>query len=1012
MATEEPQFTFQLGTDHNRRLGKPCGKAPRSQTPPVAPAAAAPAPQEISEYLENLLSGEDADHHGEENMEIEEPQTPQHTQHHHNHHEDMHIILPGEEPLSTRQPPPSAIEEPRTPATEPLALPSSSINYEEFAQAYMQCAHLEARYTEQLFRKDNLHPSLTAETVLTVLDSDPSVRLSFPFMVAASEYVECVKEHAKELSIYSVHPDNLTKLILDQLDAATVATGTKNYEHFPLLTILLSGAFPTSKMIKEAGLAKLAAFGDYIDPANLIAKFASISFKKGVVEGFAVTKARAKALEEAEKKRAKEAAAAAAKPQPVAAPPTAAANQSPFMKKMLAMRAKPAPAAATTPAPAADPTIGLTPSISPEMLAAAKSELIAKLASQIKDKNPTISEAIVSYCAELTEDVIVSGEAAYFGDRLISALVDPAQASLSISDQALEPFTREDSPVPNCWIPFNEFTHRQRAALIIYILLNFYNTLFHTTHAEEEASEVDSFAPLALHKIAAQIIDTDSAPNPIMAMFKRPEAATPAPASTGLGLGKSNSSVPKPSPKPATTKSSKSSSSKKRKRSDDNNNNDEAEEGTSSDKPIKVSDSTTTTAGGEEKVPTPKAKRVKRGTVDASFFEVSADGNLCSYRPPSEASKTLREAITDKPQPIRMFISPDEALFTEGKEAFESAFNVSIDAKKKRPAINGGPHDFTLVFTDPTDKNGDENRYGSLQVTFVHFTGGRTGREKSPAVVATDSDNESDDEAMSIEEVDDGEDGEVKVSETDIAKATPDWKYYKPLYSDAFKNGGATTTEYRTYYNQFIRTIVKKHLPEATTLSESMVKLAKFNDALFNRQGNYNGIVIIIAHTARSMDTRENAPKIFVPLGRRTKSGISYSHLEDDEKLRKAMERVLHHSVRAYKPYTDPKSGTFYRSYIGSHASSHDGSEPRIYTTKSAMGGKATFITSDQVSSKAKRFAAVCLSCTSPLHVDDYAVIGKVPAFPIIRCAGCSPAFRTFGRSGQKTRGLGLCPNH
>jgi len=692
-------------------------------------------------------------------------------------------------------------------------------------------------------------------------------------------------------------------------------------------------------------VAALSALIDYLDPVNLITAHGSVVFKAGAVEAHATAQAHAKA-------KTQTLAAAAANP---AAGGSAAS--SPTMKRLLALRqAKAAEAAAVL------PTVGLVPSISEAMLTAAKMDLISQLATRLRTKFPSISEALLVHCSDTS-----AGSASDLADKLLTALVDPAQANLDISDLALGPF-QQASPA-KCWVPFDTAVRpRQRAALIIYLLLSFYTALFHSAGGAvvPEDGAVEAFSPLALERIAAQLELADA--NPIIALLTG--AASPA-------------SSPAAAPKAA---------SKKRKRGPPAH----EEKGASAAQPIPVDD--TGDAVMEQPQPQPPAandsddegaavapppKRTKRSSngnggmaaVPIEYFKLSKTGNTVAYRPPADAPEVHRLALCTDPQPIRTLVPPSEAL----RASAEGAFNLVIDPSTHRPSLQGAPRDFTLLFTNAAADGGSvEGRLGSLQVTFVYnIFSTQQWAKKHVGVVPNPS----------------------------------DIKNYKPLYSDVFAHGGgASTDEFRTYFNDFVAYATKR-LSKPTTLADSMLKLDTYNQRVWEKRASFNGAVIVIAHTARGQSTRDPGPRIYFPYG----VAASIDQDGDDEDLRKAMQHLLHHSRRAYLPHTDPATGTEYRPYTASHGiGAHAGDDDLVYQLTN--DGSAAVTPRGELPADYRHFAAVCLCCVAPLHLDDFAAPPQnqfaLPALPLLRCAGCSPALRARPRHGHKQRGLGLCPNH
>ena len=1077
MATEELAFTFNLGQTGNRRLGHGAVRSsppqqqsqsrpqqsPSSPSVPTTtattavPTSAEETARAMNEFLENILSGESDGGAGcEDPMTLEAPRTPDavNTQpappppppQSVPLHQSADCVLPGddedeeeddmegvEEPSTPVMPAPTGISATASsaPAPAPAPVPTKTAldtTIEMVSRAYMNCAKMEAHLTSQVFESSNLHPSLSAEKVLELLDDDPTTNLTFPFMLSAEDYLERAKEHTEHLAIYSLSPALLRKLIVERMDQEISERGSESLDHFPLLSILLSGALPSFETVqkKADGLEKLSAFGDFIDPVNLISKFAAITVKTSAVEAQAITKARAKA----------DAAAKAAAPQPPSQPtPTNS-----FIKKLLARRSQ---AASTATAPESVDVTKLTPSISPAMMEETAKEMIREAAVAIRDANPTLLEVIISYYASGGDFSALMVESLFDGDK--SSDINPENGIPT----SLEPFARPDEVKPKCWIPFDKFDPKYRTAVIIYFLLNVYTTLVHQDSQLLESRQIESFSPLSIQAIASKL----TMPNPISELFETTttanESAPPKSIASSVASAKKTKSVSISVP----TKE-KAAASRKRKRSasdEESANEADAETIVAATTPTET---TATPKAKRAKVAGSATKNTKSGKVDPTFFKISEDGNTVSYQPPETASDAVKGALTSKPQAIRKIIDPYEALVDVKKSPEEEndvadAFNVAIDSQKNRLAL-GAPKDFTLVFTDPRDNDGDSRRYGTLQVTFVHYTDGQTGRGDKKNAVGTaknstikktikvaDSDSEDDDSSDSDEDGDDG-DEQMNLDENYVrdveSRSTFDWTYYKPLYSNVFNNGGVSTANFVKYFNRFLRTMQEK-FPQATTLSKSMIMLAKFNDGVFARQGDYNGALVVIAHTDRSRDTREPAPKVFFPQGRKAKNAsgkkMSYAHLEDNDNLNKMMEGVLRHSVRCYKPRVDAKTGTWSRSYISAHAQEARGLppvadqttaandvDPRIYYVNSVDGcGRVKLITADKLPQQGKcvRFSAVCLCCNGPKHLDDYAFGPKVkmiPAYPLIRCAGCSPAFRKIARSGLKTRFNGFCPHH
>lgn len=128
--------------------------------------------------------------------------------------------------------------------------------------------------------------------------------------------------------------------------------------------------------------------------------------------------------------------------------------------------------------------------------------------------------------------------------------------------------------------------------------------------------------------------------------------------------------------------------------------------------------------------------------------------------------------------------------------------------------------------------------------------------------------------------------------------------------------------------------------------------------------------------------------------------------LTDEDSLYKNNDfvKILAHSKNCYKAFKDSKNQE-HSPY--SHVHYSDGMPCYFSLDVSTISGDDTTFDSttydDIEAVKARhpviRFTAGCISCNQPSHLDEYAFVlddetGPTP-FPIIRCAGCSPVFRT-----------------
>lgn len=190
--------------------------------------------------------------------------------------------------------------------------------------------------------------------------------------------------------------------------------------------------------------------------------------------------------------------------------------------------------------------------------------------------------------------------------------------------------------------------------------------------------------------------------------------------------------------------------------------------------------------------------------------------------------------------------------------------------------------------------------------------------------------------------------------------------------------------------------------------------------------GDWTGAVFPIFPTAHTVGTAHPYPHTYFPYLEEASAGddaedegkrkggkkAAVKVLTDEDSLYKNTDfgKVLGHSKNCYKPFKDSKNQE-HSPY--SHVHYADG-KACYYTLKcsefSADDTAFNATTFDDIEEVANtvdgnqviRFTAGCVSCNQPSHLDEYAVelddcdddIGPTP-FPIIRCAGCSPVFRT-----------------
>jgi hypothetical protein len=923
-------------------------------------------------------------------------------------------------------------EEEATPDT--VLLSPSATTVVDLARISHELIRCETNFTSSVLREDNYHPYLESDQVLAILDSDAGAAIAVPFKKTAAAHVEHLSKHRTRLAIFRLNTDTLIKYIAEGQWMSS-GPGTADCDQFPQLALLLKAALPSPKTLKDAGISKIEAFGSFLTATTLLSKlFAVIRFDDAHIESLVMA--------EIAKKSAR-----------VAAPTVS------FAQKLGAARLKSKQAEAAAGGGGGGGTTitavdKVTPSISPKQ----REEAIARETELFISTCETLFPQVTNVLAEYLGRVLDNQPVPDFAKRLIEEL-SSGDEGIQVSPEAMEALEATDpvggQPTAKCWIPFDRFSPRQRAAVIIYIIVTIYTKLFHTK-AHMATQPIKAFSPVALTRVISSLTDVAGGDlNPVVAMFVSSTPRTTAAAATaatskaklaaaaavnnhgGAGAGKA----------PVDSKAKAAAAAKvtrKRKRSDEDEQNpakataadpikvdsdsDETATATTAPPPAKRTKAAAAAASSAEKkkAATPRSspstvKTLKPGTpIDASYFKLSADGNEVVFAPSSDASKAVQEAITTEPQPTRSFIAARDAIVpaTADPMASDCAFAVAID-QTGRPVL-GAPRDFTLVFTNPTETNGDEDRYGSLQLAIIAFAGlGKTG---AAAAAEEESDDEEEHQQQDGErdamQIDDDEDEDaaeksLKPSAEQLAMAKYDAKYYKPIYTTRGTNPFVTTEQYRAWWNRVIRTLAITQLPEATTLEISIEKIAKFNRTIFNKQGNYNGALAVYSHTAKVVGSKDNQPRVFFPNARTLTNGkgASYEHLQDYDGLVELMKPVLRASVRAYTPRVDPSNGASHHSDVGAHGPKKDGI-PNTYYAENGTETVATQLVSSTESYAAKKFAGCCIGCSAPGHMDDYLISGKIPAFPLIRCAGCGPAYRKFGRSKSKGRNLGLCPNH
>jgi len=272
LAPEAPSFTFQLGAA-NRRLGKapitstsPLGKSPRTKEV-IAAMAAITSPVVISasttpvvvsapstEVLENILSSSSSEEESADSsssssespdeMDVEATQKL-----------PMNFGLPSgedEDDVDAAASTLATVATPVTPMPVQASLDTAMADADVFdivamADCHFKCVEMEAEMTERHLRQHNLHPIVRADKVLDALAQDPAMRLSLPILRSTDAYAQ---RGASAPLLLGLAEPQMLKLLLAQIEMATIstitATGATPYDHFPLLALLLAGAFGRS----------------------------------------------------------------------------------------------------------------------------------------------------------------------------------------------------------------------------------------------------------------------------------------------------------------------------------------------------------------------------------------------------------------------------------------------------------------------------------------------------------------------------------------------------------------------------------------------------------------------------------------------------------------------------------------------------------------------------------------------------------------------------------------------